>query len=183
MRAGSLTLGALLTTAALLSGCSGGAAPLGVSTYGLGCAGFDAPPGQIHSFGSYVLQNQSRSMVTIQSVTLGTTSHGLKMTGGAWVMPIIGHNMIALGEWPPDRPPQQTPMAPAWALRRRADGAQIKPGQTRELMLGVARTTTKPGWSGGPVIVYTAGGSTFTLRKSPAIFLGQGRCLPGKSYA
>jgi hypothetical protein len=181
VRAG--TLGVLLAAAAPLAGCSDGPAPLGDPPSG-SCEGYPGVPGEISSFGDYVLDNQSSSTVTIQSVTLGPTSKGLTIAGGAWILPILGGNMIAVGSWPPDRPPEQAPMAPAWAMRQHADGAHIKPGQTRSLILGVTRTTHKePGRSRGPLIVYTAGGSTYTVQESPAIYLGQGGCMPGKSYS
>jgi len=166
--AAALLPGALLATAALLFGCTSGPGPLGAAG-DKACAGFNAAPGQIMTFGMYWLQNAGNSTVTIQSVTLGA-SHGLKISGGAWILPIVKNTGIGVASWPPGR--LSPGMARIWAMRRPAVGAEIKPGHRAELVLGVSRTTTGSARSGGPVIVYAAGGSTYTVQKNPAISLG-----------
>lgn len=165
-------MGALLLTAALLSGCSGGPAPLGASAYRRDCFGIDAPPGKAYAFGQYPLQNKSRSTVTIQSVTLDS-AHFLKMTEGAWILPAPnGRLEILAAPWPPPDPRHKF-----WFQRKRAEGAQIKPGETVELVVTAARTTTtRNGRSIGPLIVYTTGGDTFRLQRGPAKDIGHRAC-------
>jgi hypothetical protein len=94
----------------------------------------------------------------------------MKMTGGAWIAPYIHNDGFGEAFWPPT--------GPAWAQRRRADGAEIKPGQDLNLIVGAARTTTKTGRYARVMIVYSAGGSTYTVLKSPAIEFGTGKCVP-----
>ena len=130
---------------------------------------YPAKPGQTIAEGNYELNNKSSSTVTIQSVTLGSP-RGIKMTGGAWIVPYIHNDGIGEAFWPPT--------APAWAQRRRADGAQIKPGQDWNLIVGVARTTTKTGRYAGLVIRYSADGSTYTWQEDVAVELGTGKCVP-----
>jgi len=174
MRPVALTVGALLATAALLSACSDGPPPLGDSHVGnVACFGIQEPPGKIVAFGGTILQNTSSSTVTVQNVTLGSP-HGEKMTGGAWLIPILKDSETGTGDWPPTAPGPGR--ARAWALRHRAAGAVIKPGQSAELIVGVSRTGFGEGKSTGPVIVYSAGGSTFTVQKYPSIWLGDHPC-------
>jgi len=77
----------------------------------------------------------------------------VKVVGGFWVVPIFHTTLIGAVDWPPT--------ARAWALRKRAVGAVVKPGQTLNLVFGVARTTARTGRSDGPSIIYSAGGKTY----------------------
>src|SRR5215469_10026771 len=161
MRPTTLMLGALLAIAALLSGCSAGPGPLG---NGGDSARQCAPTrqGQTRMMGIYALENQGKSPVTIQGVPL-SSPNGVKMTGGAWVLPIFNHTLVGPGPWPPS--------GPAWAMRLRAAGAVIQPGQAMNLVFGVTRTSANAGRSDGPAISYSADGSTFTLQENISLIL------------
>lgn len=124
--------------------------------------------------GEWALENHSRSVVTIQGVRLPADVRDMRMTK-AWLVPIYrdsqgNYELVGAGfPWPPT---SQWVPARTWDKRQAAVGAAIKPGETITLAFGVTRTSaTKPGRSGGPVIVYSAGGSTFTVQKSPSMVL------------
>lgn len=158
-------LGALLATAALLSACSTGPAPLGDGgTPAQQCV--PARQGQTITMGIYDLDVESgTSPVTVQSVRLGSP-HGLKMTK-AWVTPIFANTpLIGTALWPP-------PASPAWAQRKPAEGAVIKPGQDLNLVFGLTRTTARAGRSDGPVIVYTANGNTYMLAENVSLVVAR----------
>jgi hypothetical protein len=108
------------------------------------------------------------SPVTVQRVSLGSP-HGLAMTT-AWVTPVFANTPLigAVLSWPP--------AGPAWAQRRPAAGAVIKPGQDLNLVFGLTRTTPRSGRSDGPVIVYTADGNTYTLAENTSLIV-QANCF------
>jgi hypothetical protein len=70
-------------------------------------------------------------------------------------------NSVTVGSgfpWPP-------PNTPQWPHRKAAIGGTIRPGQTLNLVFGLVRTTPKAGTSAGPLITYTAGGNTYTVKE------------------
>jgi len=109
--------------------------------------------------GIYVLQNPINSpAVTIQSISL-RSPHGVRVTGGFWAVPLLPNTpMIGTAVWPPTALPGDQR---AWALRERAVGAVIKPGQKMSLVFGLTRTAPGIGGSPGPRIIYTAGGKSY----------------------
>jgi hypothetical protein len=159
-------LGALLATAALLSACSNGPGPLGDGgVQAEQCV--PARQGQTITMGIYALGNKTNSTVTVRSVRLGSP-HGLAMTR-AWMTPIFHTTLIgAVLSWPP--------VSRAWAERKRATGAVIKPFQHLNLVFGLTRTSAKTGRSGGPVLVYTADHNTYTLTENTSLIVAA-RCF------
>jgi hypothetical protein len=157
-----LKVGALLATAALLGAFSVGPGPLSYPFRGT--LGECAPdrPGQWISMGSD-LHNHGSSLVTIQSVSLPADARGIRMTR-AWLVPNYVDpktgNHIEGGAfgfpWPLTVKIWRT-----WDQRQQAAGAVIRPGEMTSLAFGVTRTSAKTSLSGGVVIVYSAGGSTW----------------------
>src|SRR5215468_363847 len=87
MRSLRLMTGALLATAVLLSGCSaGGPGPLFSAVRGSGSACMPARQGQWILM-AWVLQNESGSPVTIQSVHLPDDADHLQMSAKTWLVP------------------------------------------------------------------------------------------------
>ncbi len=62
-----------------------------------------------------------------------------------------------------------------WAQRSLAAGAVIRPHQTLNLVIGLARTAPK-GTGGGPIVSYTAGQATYTLNEQTGVLLAGGSC-------
>jgi hypothetical protein len=167
-------LGALSATAALLAACSSSPGPLGSGgTQGQQC--FPGRPGEPVTLGLYTLQNSGASTATITSVSLPTGASGLKMTR-AWVVPIYHDpktgNLELIGVGWPYPPTSQ----PTWPQRRPAVGAVIKPGQDLNLVFGLIRTTSHDGRSDGPVIAYTANGSTYTMKEAVSLLAAASHC-------
>jgi hypothetical protein len=102
-----------------------------------------------------VLPNAGKTTVTVEGVTL-SHPRGLKLLH-AFVAPIIGNDLIGVVPYPPRS-------SPAWPLRKPAVGAQVKAGATDNLVLAVAATRRPSGASGGAVVRYVAGGSSYVLR-------------------
>ena len=125
--------------------------------------------------GLYDLHNRGSSPVTVKSISLDHP-HGLVMTE-TWLTP-IGHQngqelTIGVG-WP--YPPSFTALVrQVWSERRPAIGATVRPGQDLNLVFGLTRTGAV-GKSGGPVIVYTADGSTYTLHENTSLSVAA-RCF------
>jgi hypothetical protein len=153
----------LATTALLAAACSSSPGPLGNGgTAGTQCIRF--PEGQPVTTGIYDLTNSGTSPVTIQSVTLPPSAHGLRMTR-PWLVPIYhdpkNGNYLDVGvvlEWPPATDPQ-------WAQRKPAIRGVIRAGQDLNLVFGLTRTSAKAGRSPGPVITYTVGGNSYTVQE------------------
>jgi hypothetical protein len=66
--------------------------------------------------------------------------------------------------------------SPLWAHRVPASGAVIEPGEDLNLVFGLLRTTAADGSSDGPMVVYTAGSSTYTLREKLSLALARTKC-------
>jgi hypothetical protein len=156
-------LGALLATAALLAACSADPPPLGTS--GPHAGGICAPFGPAHplSDGFYILHNSSTSPVTITSVKLAPSSHGLALIR-AWLIPLYnsprgGTDYAGAVHYPPST-------WPTWPQRQAIPGAVVKSGQTLNLVIGLTLTSGRIGRTPGPVVNYTAGGSTYSLQEN-----------------
>jgi hypothetical protein len=167
-----LLLGALSAVAALLAGCSsaGGPPPLGNGGAG-GRACTPAPQvGKPVNMALFDLNNQSTAPVTIRSVSL-PDAHGMAMTE-AWLVPsnTSGPQLGVGFAYPPVT-------YPLWADRVPASGAAIRPGQHLQLVFGVLRTTAADGSSDGPMIVYTAGPTTYTLREQVSLAAARTKCV------
>jgi hypothetical protein len=100
-------------------------------------------------------------------------AHDTAMTE-AWLVPLNpnGPQMGVGAEWPPTRPI----WAPQWAAREPAAGGVIQPGQVLQLAFGVLRTTAADGYSDGPMVVYTDGHSSYTLREQFALTVARTNC-------
>ncbi len=158
---------------ALLAACSGqdAAGPLGNGgDGGQQCA--LGGEGQPITIGIYALENKGTSPVTVKSVSLPSL-RGLKMTR-AWVTPIYHLTLIgAPGAYPPTTGHFAAETGPPWAKRKPAAGAVIRPGQSLNLVFGLTRTTSHAGYSAGPVIVYTADGTTYTMQENVSLRVTQ----------
>jgi hypothetical protein len=156
-------LGALSATAALLPACSSSTGPLSPGSPGTQCISYRE--GSPVTMGLYVLQNTGTATATVQGVSLPSDAHGLKMTS-AWIVPIYhdpkngNYETVGVG-W--DYPPPVT-SNPQWKQRRPAVGGTVKPGQELNLVFGLIRTGARNGTSGGPVVTYSAGGSSHTMQ-------------------
>lgn len=162
-----MLLGALAAVTALLAGCSSSPGPLGSGgTDGTQCATYRE--GQPVTIGLYVFQNAGTSPVTVQSVSLPSDAHGLRMTS-AWLVPMYhdpkngNTDTIGVG-WP--YPPSTRPM---WPQRRPAVAGVVGPGQTLNLVFGLIRTSAHNGTSAGPTVVYTANGNTYTMQMAVSL--------------
>lgn len=163
-------LGALPAVAALLAGCSGtgGPPPLGSGGNGGRTCSLAPQVGTPVVMGLFELKNQGADPVTVRSVSL-PAAHGMAMTE-AWLVPRDGGPNLGVGfPYPPVT-------SPLWAHRVPASGAVIEPGEDLNLVFGVLRTTTADGSSHGPMIVYTAGRTTYTLRESLSLALARTKC-------
>jgi len=165
MRSRILLLGALAATLAILAACSADAAPLAAG----GFSGSECIPGALYpepTVGFWLLDNTGTAPVMVSSVKL--PSHGLAMTK-AWLVPQYkSHNTTDyLGEQVSYPPVSYR----TWPERQPIPGAVIKPGQELNLIFGVTRTGSKDGTTDGPVIIYTAGGNTYTLQEHFGIVL------------
>ncbi len=121
------------------------------------------------SMGLFDLHNTGQSDVTITGITLGT-SHGLRMTK-AWLTP-IGHqngNEELIGVGFPYPPSFSRVARSQWAQRRPLIGEVIRPRQDLNLVFGLIRTGARRGYSAGPQVTYTAGGSTYTLTEQTSL--------------
>jgi hypothetical protein len=118
------------------------------------------------------LDNKAAVPVTVRSVSL-PNAHDMAMTE-AWLVPLNQHGeQMGVGtEWPPTRPI----WAPQWAAREPAVGGVIRPGQVLQLAFGVLRTTAADGYSDGPMVVYTAGHSSYILREQFALAVAHTNC-------
>ena len=159
-------LGALFLAALLAACSSSGPGPLGQGgTDAEQC--MDYPVGQPVAAGIYDLTNTGDSPVTIQSVTL-PDAHGLAVTK-TWLVPIYHDpktgNWLDVGAGAPFPPTT----SPQWVQRRPAIGGVIRPRQDLNLVFGLTRTTAKAGRSPGPVIAYTAGGSSYTVKMKTSL--------------
>ena len=168
MRTFGLMLAALLA-AALLSACSTGPGPLGNAGDGMFTECTPAPPGQTVTMGIWWLHNDGTSPVTIQSIHLD--EHDLRMTM-PWLVPIY-HNpkngqFDEVGAGYPYPPAFNVAARWSWARRQPAVGALIRPSKSLNLVFGMTRTSAATGRAGGPVIVYSAGGTTYTLAEKTA---------------
>jgi hypothetical protein len=165
-----LLLGALSALAAVLAGCGAGdPPPLGSGGSG-GRACVPAPRiGTPVSMVLFDLDNQGAAPVTVLSVSL-PNAHGMAMTE-AWLVQLHPHSaQLGMGgPWPPVTDS-------LWAARVPAVGGVILPGKVLELAFGMLRTTAADGSSDGPVIVYRAGRTTFTLREGTSLAVARTKC-------
>jgi len=165
-------LGALSAVAALLAGCSGpgGPPPLGNGGPG-GKACTPAPQiGKPVDMALFDLTNQGTAPVTVRSVSL-PDAHGMAMTE-AWLEPLNTHGpQLGVGQ------PYPPVTYPLWADRVPAVGAVILPGQDLQLVFGVLRTTAANGTSDGPMIVYNAGRTSYTLREQISLGVARTKCF------
>jgi hypothetical protein len=180
-------------TAALLTACSSDpVGPLGNGgAPSLQC--MSHRQGQPVTTGLFELDNTGSSPVTVQSVTL-PSARGLRMTK-SWLVPTFrdpkNGDFLDLGAGFP-YPPAYSAYPPeyaaqvrrVWAERRPAAGAVIEPGEDLNLVFGLTRTTAKAGRSDGPLIVYSAGGSTYSLQELTDLIVAQDcSTLPQKDLA
>lgn len=130
----------------------------------------DAPAGKPVNMGLFDLNNHGTAPVTVRRVSL-PDAHGMAMTE-AWLVPAktSGPQLGVGTAYPPAT-------YPLWADRVPAVGAVIRPGQNLQLEFGVLRTTAADGSSGGPVVVYTAGRTTYTLREQVSLAVAHTRCF------
>lgn len=124
--------------------------------------------GQPVTAGIYDLHNTGTSPATVHRVGL-PSAHGLRMTE-VWLVPIRHTTLIGAG-WP--YPPTTSPV---WAQRQPAAGAVIRPGQDLNLVFGLTRTSARDGRSAGPVIVYSASGTSYTMHEAVSLIVS-GNCL------
>jgi len=166
---GVLSAAAMLLASACSSG--GGIGPLG----GPGSPGsecFPAAKNRTVTDGFDALQNGGKIPATVRKVSL-TYAHGMTMTTRAWLVPIwhTQGDYDAIGDgfaYPPVT-------WGTWKYRRPAIGGVVRPGQTLNLVFGIKRTA-RTGRSGPTSIVYTAGGSTYTLTESTSTVMKHGSC-------
>jgi hypothetical protein len=174
-----LLAGTLCTVAASLSACSGQPAvgPLGNGgTAGQQC--ISGPKDQPLTVGLYSLRNTGTAPATIDSVRLPSATLGLTMTR-SWLTPIYHDTLLGVGWAYPLTPPKTTVHEWSgekgalleWARRRPAVGAVIRPGQWLTLVFGLTRTRDHAGRSGGPVIVYTVSGNTYTIHEAVTLLI------------
>jgi len=167
-------LGVLSAAAVLLaSACSsgGGIGPLGgPGDPATQC--FPAVKDRTVTDGLDALQNSGKIPATVRKVTL-TNPHGVAMTTRAWLVPIwhTQGDYDVIGDGFPYPPVTWG----TWKNRRLAIGGVIRPGQSLNLVFGIKRTA-RTGRSGPTSIVYTAGGSTYTLTESTSTVMKHGSC-------
>jgi len=136
-----------------------------------------ARPGQTITVGIWELHNHGTSPVTIQSIHIG--ARNLRMTR-LWLVPIYHDpkngqfDSVGAGPYPPTF---SVAASWSWARRQPAIGAVIRASQTRNLEFGLTRTSATTGRAGGPVIVYSAGGSSYSLTENTAETLAT-NCQP-----
>ena len=163
-------LGVLPAVAALLAGCSGTGGPPPLGTGGGGRACTLAPRvGVPVSMVLFDLDNQGAAPVTVRSVSF-PNAHGMGMTE-VWLMQLHPHS-AQLGEGGPWPPVTDS----LWPARVPAVGGVILPGKVLQLAFGVFRTTAADGSSDGPVVVYTAGRATYTLREQFSLAVARTKC-------
>ena len=164
-----LLLGALSAVAALLAGCGAGDPPPLGSGSGAGVCTPAPQVGKPVLMGVFELKNQGTDPVTVRSVSL-PDAHGIAMTE-AWLVPVnAGGPQLGVGlAYPPVT-------YPLWPNRVPAVGAVIRPGQDLQLAFGVLRTSAADGSSDQPMIVYTAGRATYTLREQGSLAVARAKC-------
>jgi hypothetical protein len=163
-------LGVLPAVAALLAGCSGtgGPPPLGSGGNGGRTCALAPQVGTPVRMGLFELVNHGTDPVTVRSVSL-PAAHGMAMTE-AWLVPRDGGPNLGVGfPYPPVT-------SPLWAYRVPASGAVIEPGEDLNLVFGLLRTTAGDGSSDGPMIVYAAGRTAYTLREKLSLALARTKC-------
>ena len=163
-------LGVLAAAAALLAGCSGAGSPPPLSPGGSGRVCVPAPHiGTPVSMVLFILNNQGTTPITVRNVSL-PNAHGMAMTK-VWLMQL--HTDSAQlgvgGPWPPVTDS-------LWPVRVPAVGGVIQPGKVLQLAFGVIRTTAAGGSSDGPVVVYTVGRTTYTLREQFSLAVATKSC-------
>ncbi|MGH3209329.1 MAG: hypothetical protein ACRDNO_16365 [Trebonia sp.] len=167
-----LLLAALSAVAALLAGCAGlgGQPPLGDGGNGGQACALAPQIGKPVDMAMFDLTNQGTAPVTVRSVSL-PDAHGLAMTE-AWLVPFNTRGpQLGVGQ---PFPPVTYPL---WADRVPAAGAVIQPGRVLQLVFGVFLTTARDGTSDGPMVVYTAGRTTYTLRERFSLAAAHAKCV------
>jgi hypothetical protein len=151
-----LLLPGALAIALLAAACGSdpaGPGPLGTAgNSGQQCV--PATAGLRRTMGIFVLPDGGKSSVTVTSVTL-TGDRGLKM-GEPWLVPLTddGHDAIGTAVWPPG--------GPAWAARKPADGAVIRPGQQLNLVFSLWHPAGKSG-TASVTVDYKSAGTSYAL--------------------
>ena len=165
-----LLLGALSALAAVLAGCGAGDPPPLGSGSGAGVCTLAPQVGKPVLMGLFELKNQGTDPVTVRSVSL-PDAHGIAMTE-AWLVPVSTSGpQLGVGlAYPPVT-------YPLWPNRVPAVGAVIRPGQDLQLAFGVLRTSAADGSSDQPMIVYTAGRATYTLREQGSLAVARTMCF------
>jgi hypothetical protein len=160
-------LPALLVLAAALAGCSSsGPGPLGTGgSAGQQCMAY--AEGRPVTTGIYDLTNSGTTPVTIRSVALPSGARNLAMSS-SWLVPIYHHPG---GPWEDIGAgvPYPPATAPQWPKRKPAIRGVIAPGQDLNLVFGLTRTNAHTGRSGGPVIVYSANGNSYTVQEKTSL--------------
>lgn len=114
--------------------------------------------------GFWNLDNTGKSSVRITGITLPGT-RDLRMVTKAFLVPIAYTDGEYLqigdgGRWPPS---DGATARGQWKRRVPLIGATLKPGQQRNLVIGVTWTAGPYGISDGPKITYTSAGQTYTV--------------------
>ncbi|HEX2322298.1 MAG TPA: hypothetical protein VHJ18_25230 [Streptosporangiaceae bacterium] len=176
-----LSMAAAILAAAALSACSGGD-PVPAGPFG----NYDSDPGTqciplaghaVASYGLEFVQNPTKTMATITSVTL-RKDHGLKLVH-AWAVPTAQLYGVGLG--PP--PPTFKVIGFRWNRRQAADGARV-PQSTGKydrmnlvLVLRLAPGRTQ-GRAAGVDVRYEVAGQHYYVPYKTAVVLATGKC-PG----
>jgi hypothetical protein len=132
------------------------------------------------------IENRGSSPVVIRSVRLPADARNMGMLN-AWIVPIYhdpktGDFVLAAGGGVPYPPTEQ--LSPTWDQRKPAAEAVIRPAtgprEAVTLVIAVRRTSAaEAGRSDPPVIVYSAGGTTYTVQQGFSMVLADKCSLAG----
>ena len=78
---------------------------------------------------------------------------------------------MAVGYWSALGYPYPPTRWAEWSRRVAVAGAVIGPHESLNLVFGLTRTTAAAGHTSGPVITYSAGGSTYTLQEQVGLVI------------
>jgi hypothetical protein len=116
--------------------------------------------------GFWNIDNTGKSPVTLTGITLPGT-RDLRMATKAWLVRIAysGGEYMQIGDggrWPPS---DDAVARAQWKQREPLIGAVLKPGQERNLVLGILWTAGHYGISDGPQIRYQSAGQTYVVNE------------------